>query len=199
MKLAADEITITINYETIYLKPTLRAAIRLERKHGFQKILTGLQEGSITIISDIIAESTVYKTALPAFLDEIGELPLGATLDLIVPALFAHVLRLAGLDEFEPEEARQDEKSKVERITYAERHEKLFQIATGWLGWTPEVALNATVPEIEAAYKGRIDMLKAIFASNDAENKQEEARKDLSLDEKVRLAFGNYKIRKVTA
>lgn len=30
-------------------------------------------------------------------------------------------------------------------------------MATGWLGWTPEQALNTPIPQIELALEGRIE------------------------------------------
>ena len=52
MRLAADEITISIGNEMIYLKPTLRAAFRLERRHGgFDKIAKAIAAGNVTIMS----------------------------------------------------------------------------------------------------------------------------------------------------
>lgn len=37
----------------------------------------------------------------------------------------------------------------------------------GWLGWTPEQAFNASIPDILTAYEGRMDMLKAIFGGSE--------------------------------
>jgi hypothetical protein len=37
--------------------------------------------------------------------------------------------------------------------------EHLFGIATGWLGWTPEVALHTPMPQIYVALKARVRWL----------------------------------------
>lgn len=39
----------------------------------------------------------------------------------------------------------------------------------GWLGWTPEQAYNAAIPDILTAYEGRTDMLRAIFGGEEPE------------------------------
>lgn len=37
----------------------------------------------------------------------------------------------------------------------------MLERATGWLGWTPEVALRSSIFHIEMAMAGKIDFLKA--------------------------------------
>lgn len=36
----------------------------------------------------------------------------------------------------------------------------MFQIATGYLGWTPDVALNTPICQIELALQGRVEWVK---------------------------------------
>lgn len=48
-------------------------------------------------------------------------------------------------------------------MSHADFHAWLFKAATGWLGWTPAVALATPIPQIAAAHDGRIDMLAALF------------------------------------
>lgn len=35
----------------------------------------------------------------------------------------------------------------------------MFETATGWLGWTPEVVLNTPLSQINLALKGRVDFI----------------------------------------
>lgn len=37
----------------------------------------------------------------------------------------------------------------------------MFKIATGWLGWTPHVALNTPIGQIRLAIDGKIAFIKA--------------------------------------
>lgn len=38
--------------------------------------------------------------------------------------------------------------------------DELFRLATGWLGWVPEVALDTPLSQINLALAGKIDFLK---------------------------------------
>lgn len=37
----------------------------------------------------------------------------------------------------------------------------MFEQATGWLGWSPDVAKNATAAEIQAALDGKVSFIRA--------------------------------------
>lgn len=160
MRLAQDEITITLDHETIYLRPSLRAAFRLERRHdGFDKIIKGIAGGNFSIMADVIRESSDPRSSLATFLDCIDALPMRMAIERISEPLIAHVMVLAGVDS----DAVNEPKPNAERIPFSEYHTKLFRLATGWLGWPPADAWEATPAEITEAYKGRMEMLAAVF------------------------------------
>jgi hypothetical protein len=48
-------------------------------------------------------------------------------------------------------------------MSHPEYFDHLFRIGTGWIGWSEEQTLDASMPAIEAAYAGRIELLQAIF------------------------------------
>lgn len=180
MQLAADEITIRLDHEEFHLRPTLRAALRLERKHGgFDNLARHVADGNLSVIADVIRESTEGFTTLPAFLDRISKSGLKHGLEALQVPVLAHVFALAGYDEHQAEKTDEDKQAKGQKITFAEHHQKLFEIATGWLGWSPAQAWASTPAEIMAAHRGRVDMLKAIFGS------QEDKEADLSLDDQA--------------
>lgn len=160
MRLADDEITIRLEGETtIHLRPTLRAAFRLERRYGgFDKLFLSIVDGNLSCMADVIRESASAPSTLPTFLTELADLPVITGLEILTLPLLSHVAKLAGTDDNETDA------EPGERITFAEYHTRLFRIATGWVGWTPETAWNATAAEITEAFKGRTEMLKAIFA-----------------------------------
>lgn len=160
MRLAQNEIKINLDHETIYLRPSLRAAFRLESRHdGFDKIIKGIADGNFSIMADVIRESSDPRSSLANFLDGIDALPMRIAIERISEPLIAHVMVLAGADG----DASNEPKSDAERIPFAEYHTKLFRLATGWLGWSPTDAWEATPAEITEAYKGRIEMLGAVF------------------------------------
>jgi len=166
MRLADDEITIKLDHETIYLRPSLRAAFRLERRHGgFDKIIRGIADGNFSIMADVIREGADPRSSFAAFLDCIDELPLRLAIERISEPLIAYVMTLTGVDSGETSEPKPD----AERIPFAEYHTRLFRLATGWLGWTPADAWEATPAEITEAYQGRLDLLSAMFGSGKSE------------------------------
>jgi hypothetical protein len=81
--------------------------------------------------------------------------------------LQAFVLKLSGHDNADGEPV-----STGKPMPYDEYFATLFRIATGWLGWEPEAAWNATPAEIIEAQKGRIELLRAIFGGSDKEESE---------------------------
>ena len=194
MVLAHDEIEITVDGTVIFLRPTLRAAMRLERKHGgFDKIVAAIFDGSFTAMADVIEECAERRsTLIPAALrDAAVHGGLASLHGQLAPSLVSLVFSLAGVDQDEKSTAKPTEAAK---ITFAEFHERLFKIATGWLDWTPQTAWNATPAEITAAYAGKIDMLKAIHG---AAEKPAEPEAPVDLGAKVRATFRSIGTKKV--
>jgi hypothetical protein len=172
----ADDITIVIAGEEITLRPSLHHAIRLERREGsFQKLLRDIMDGSLTAACDVIRDHTV--------LDFLENRILDALPDLKAP-LLQYVMQCAGVDgDDAPAKGGKPAKS----VPFREYLQQQYKVATGWLGWSPETALDATPAEIQLAYEGRLDMLKAIFGST--ENKTSPDA-DMPLDAKFKGIFG---------
>lgn len=59
--------------------------------------------------------------------------------------------------------------------------------ATGWLGWTPEVALTTSIPMIELAIDGKIDWVKRTNPWGGAE--EVEPTKQEEVADRLKLAF----------
>jgi hypothetical protein len=165
MRLASDEITIRVSDATVRLRPTLRAALRLERRYGgFEAIVRAIADGNLTVIADVIRETSTRLSDIPDILETVGLMPLRIGLECLTEPLIQHVFALAGFDKENAEES--DRQPSGKPMSFAEYHEKLFGIATGWLGWSPETAWDATPSEIIVAYQGKLDMLKAVFGSS---------------------------------
>lgn len=157
MQLATDEIALELSpLGPVWVRPSLRAAYRLERRYGgFDKLLSAVSQGNVTAIFNVIGEATGRSND---WLSAIKGKALAPIIESLKAPLIRYVLALAGID---PERPRKN--SGGTGTTYAEHHEKLFRLATGWLGWSPDDAWNATPGEIMNAYAGRAEMLKAIF------------------------------------
>lgn len=175
----ADDITIVIAGEEIQLRPSLHHAIRLERREGsFQKLLRDIMDGSLTAACDVIRDHTD--------LDFLENRILDALPDLKAP-LLQYVMQCAGVDgDDAPAKASKGGKP-AKSVPFREYLQQQYKVATGWLGWSPETALDATPAEIQLAYEGRLDMLKAIFGSS--ENKTS-SDADMPLDAKFKGIFG---------
>ncbi|WP_353641970.1 hypothetical protein [Mesorhizobium sp. WSM2239] len=183
----ADEITITIAGEAVVLVPALRHAIRLERRPGsFSGLAREIIDGSLSAACDIIGDHTDMPFLESRVLDE---------LDRLKEPLLQYVMALAGIDpEDRPHADATRQGRKPRDIPFKEYQANLYRIGTGWLGWTPETALDATPAEILEAYRGRLDMLKAIFGSSE---EPDDKPSPLSLDDKFKIAFGSFGTTKV--
>lgn len=185
MHLADEEITITFNDERIHLRPSLRAAARLERRHdGFPAIMRAVGECSVTVIADLIKECATAPTKAPALLVVPG---IAWRLAPLVPALQVLVLNLMGID-LDAEDSAEDHSEADPGITYAEAHAELFKIATGWLGWTPADAWSASPAEIKLAFKGRLELLRAEFGGEEPTGKP---KAPATLDDKFTALMGH--------
>jgi hypothetical protein len=183
MRLADDEITIKLDHETIYLRPSLRAAFRLERRHGgFDKILRGIAEGNFSMMADVIREGADPRSSFADVLDDIDTLPMQVAIERITEPLAAYIMTLLSVETDTPNEPKPDAKP----IPFAEYHTRLFKLATGWLGWTPSDAWEATPAEIMEAHKGRLDLLSAMFGNRKDDNEitltetDEQTRRELN-------------------
>ncbi|MDB5616163.1 hypothetical protein [Tardiphaga sp.] len=158
MQLASNDVEIKVGRETLYLRPTLRAAFRLEQKYdGFEKLIRAIYTGHLAAYGDVIREGTGQRSALTDYLDNAGDTPLVVSLDLLVGPMCDFIVSLTGDAEAAVEA------SKGSPISFKEYHTKLYRLATGWLGWPPAAAWEATPAEILEAYQGRTEMLASIF------------------------------------
>lgn len=176
----AETIIVRLGDRSLELRPTLRAAMRLERAHGLENLGEKLHDLHVGAIADVIA-STAYG---PYAADEIAALIISGgmveTAMQIAPALVELLEGLAGIDP-DAEELPVETKADEERSSIAEAHRALFRIGTGKIGWTPDQTLNATPLEIVEAWKGRLELLRDIFGGAGSKPAKAEA----SLDDKI--------------
>ena len=124
----------------------------------------------------VLADAFNRPTAAECILD--------AGLEPVCGKLILFVLNCAGIDPDLQVTANSDPST----VTFAEHLTNLYGIATGWLGWTPQVALDSTPAEITEAYKGRLEMLRAIFGASDDADKPAPTKKPKTADD-LRRAF----------
>jgi hypothetical protein len=172
MKVGDDHFAIVLAGESITLRPTLRCGMRLDRRAGsFAKLIDDLNEGSLSAATFVLSPHFERLT--------LGFLIIESGLESVCTKLIPFVLECAGIDPDAQGEGGEG------AVPFSEHLRHLYRIATGWIGWTPETALDCTPGEITEAYKGRLEMLKAIFGGEDANAKPRD------LNSKIRQIFGD--------
>ena len=160
MRLADDEITITLAPSRVFvLRASLRAAFRLFELYGtYAALSNAIASGSFSALCDVITFACTDRQELVRFRATTDQLNLRDAILDNRDKLLEFVLILAGSKQSggEPSEP-------TKPITFEEYHSRLFRVATGWLGWTPETAWNATASEIVNAQQGRIEFISAVF------------------------------------
>ena len=188
-RLANERINITLDGHAVEMVPTLRAALRLARRYGtYGALIAKIMEGQVEAIADTISEGADFPTALPVILADIERRGVLSVVSLLKAPLVDFVVSLAGPTP--RDDGKAQAKTSGPSLTFDAFHEQLFQIATGWLAWTPAEAWAATPAEIIAARDGRIAMLKMIFGSAEGTGENQTPHDQLSLDEQALAVFG---------
>jgi hypothetical protein len=154
---------LTVGDETIVLRPSLRAAMRLHERHGgFSKLAEAIAKENVSAMADVVRECAYGAPDLLRFLEDAEGTPVLSDLRALVAPLVRFVAALAGADD-EADHAKTIDKAGGKPMSFADYHVALYRIGTGRLGWTPEITWNATPREIIEAYKGRSEMLAELF------------------------------------
>ncbi|MCO5159822.1 MAG: hypothetical protein M9939_01690 [Mesorhizobium sp.] len=172
-RLAPDPVVVHLDGDAVVLRPTLRAAYRLNRRDGgFPALSQGVLDGDMGALADVIEEGAGRPTAIADLLKDVAINGVERLAELREP-LLEYLAQLLGLDDAKPTDQPAD--TNAPTMSRTEYLERLFQIGTGNLGWTPADTWAASPAEIEAAFKGRCDLLRSIFGGGDdqarAENK----------------------------
>lgn len=169
---AYEGVTIAHGEYAVSLRPSLRAATILEDRFGIPALHRGLAEFNLTIISEIIlvSDSSGSQNAA-AFLSSVPGRPL-------LPFFLSVCAPLAELvSMLTPAPDPKAKPSKGKSMSWADLLAALYDRATGWLGWTPEQAWNATPTEIDCAYRAHFEKLQALHGAGG----DEEARPDVDI------------------
>ncbi len=175
-----EQVEISHGGNALTLRPSLRAATILEERFGLAALYAALEDLNFTIISEIIlvSESGGNQSAA-AFLTAVQRRPLFPFFLAVRAPLFELVSMLTPA----PEKRAQPLHATGKQVTWAEVFAALYDRATGWLGWTPEQAWNATPTEIDRAYRAHLEKLKAIHGGGSDDDKEpdpEQAERNVS-------------------
>ena len=167
MQRHASDIALAYGGNTVWLKPSLRAATHLEALHGgFPALLSKLHEFDTATIREIIryaapdraAAQTLLKALSGASLHTVQQVTLAPAFALLQALMTPVSAKITG-------EASKAPVAKA--VAWADLYADLYKLATGWLGWTPDTAWNATLSEILNAFDGHIDQLKAVHGGGE--------------------------------
>lgn len=160
---AYEGIPLVYGTTTVVLRPSLRAATRLERLHGgFPELLRKIEEFDTQTVRHVITYSAGMQASDRLFACAATQ-PLSSFMQTTQPALMALVNALLP----EPPEDQPKAENTGKPMPWAEVYRELFGLATGWLGWPPATAWDATPQEITDAFHAHLAKLKAIHGSAD--------------------------------
>lgn len=166
----AYDIPLAYGGDTVWLRPSLRAATRLESLHkGFPALLTKIQQIDTNTLREIITHAATDRSAAQTFLSRIAGKPLCDIQQTTLGPALALVAALM-MPMPEDEDTAPNAAPNAKPIAWADLYADLFKMATGLLGWPPETAWEATMPDILHAFEGHTDQLKAIHGTGDEED-----------------------------
>lgn len=162
-QLAYDAIALAYGGNTVVLRPSLRAAIQLERLHGgFPMLLRKIEEFDTLTIWHVITAAAGKEAAAPIFAHAAAK-PLKsfkrAAQEPCIALVAAFFPTTPETDAAKPTTAKP--------TPWVDLFKELYGFATGWLGWTPETAWHATPQEITDAFNAHIAKLKAIHGDGE--------------------------------
>lgn len=159
--LAYEEWEIAHGGYAVRLRPSLRAAARLERLHdGFTALHQRLVDFDTATVAEIIRQSATDPNEARAFLRHLDTLPLATVAEIALAPLDQLVRALTPAGD-----PTAKANTSTAPMSWPTAYAQLFGYGTGWLGWTAEATWNATPSEILSAFAGHIDRLHAIHGS----------------------------------
>lgn len=166
-------ITVNVNGERIDTRPTLRAAHNLNQHHGdVGAVVMRSLNGQISALFDMVREGCADTLSAERF-ERAAALPLAGWHTPAVSEFaskFGPALLCVDLDAVADEPPRPIEPTPYNKVLV-----DLYAKATGWLGWSPEEAWNATPLEIVTAVNAHVEKLKLMAgAKDDDEDTSEE-------------------------
>lgn len=161
-----DEITLALGDTTARLRPCLRAAAYFANE-GLANLSQRVGDFHLGTIHTLIKSTATDKQEASAFLAALDATPLKVASGVVTVPLLAVI---AGFVPVPDDDAKPAKHGKP--IPWPALYREFFRTATGWLGWMPEAAWQATPTEISEAFAGHIAKLKAIHGTSDDEDKK---------------------------
>lgn len=156
-RLAAEETVIMHGGNAVRLRPSLRAAYRLESRFRLLNVLNGIAACNVEIIEAILAETAVDPIAARRLLIASVDADGVRQLQRLADPLTTIVAHSYGVADYADEEHPVEHRERAGKpFSILQSLASLFEIATGWLEWSADDALAATPAQILAAQKGYV-------------------------------------------
>lgn len=163
-----DEVVLRHPGHVVVLRPSLRAAVTLERLHcDWSGLLLRLDQTHLATVQAVIRASAVNRNAAEALLASFECLPLREIKQAVAGPLYE--LLTLFLAPMVKERAGEAEPACSKPKPWSEVYAELFRFGTGWLGWSPADTWAATPTEIAQALEGKVAMMIAMNGSEEAE------------------------------
>lgn len=160
--LAREDIRLAHGSYTLRLRPSLRAAMRLERLHnGYGPLFDKLAAFHIGTVHEIIRTVATDPEQADRFLASFAAAPLQRLAEITQEPLAALITGCL------PKSSKDAGQGKP--VPWHDAYAQLYRFGTGWLQWTPQETWAATPDEILEAVEGHISKLKAIHGAADDE------------------------------
>ncbi len=179
-QLAHDAIALEYGGHTVFLRPSLRAAMHLERLHGgFPDLLRKLEEFDTLTVWHVITAGA-GRTATDALFRYAAAQPLSGFYNAAYAALFEFYKALT----LQSSETEKQAQNSTQPLPWSDLFKQLYGYATGWMGWQPEAAWNATPQDITDAFEAHMSKLMAIHGApeEDQDGPTDDQRYDNALN-----------------
>lgn len=177
MQSAYQEVELEFGGVAVFLRPSLRAAMRLECLHdGFPKLMQKIAEFDTQTVKAVL-EAAAGRSETQNLLNVASGHPLSQFAVISQASLFKLV------DALMPGSTGKQASEDANPMPWSEVYRELFKAATGVLGWPPETAWNATPQEIVDAFEAHMEMLTAIHGGPAEETgvSEEQRQQNLAL------------------
>lgn len=169
-----DEATIYHDNLVVVLKPTLRAALALvDRAEGWQPLFRRVDQFDTATICEIIRVFALDRSAAESLIAAFGILPI-SKIRKAVSGPLGELLSLfvTPFDDDNEDSADDETVRSATPLTWPDVYLQLFEIGTGWIGWTPAETWASTPAEINLALRGHVGKLNAMNGQSEPKRKE---------------------------
>ena len=159
----AYETTLCHGDHAVTLRASLRAAITISNLDGgIPAVLDHLGQGRLSTIRAIILASATDRQQAARLLSSLDGHPLRPFIDKAASACLELVAAILPTPDQAQDTTTSTTRSEAKGKPWADHFADLYGYATGWLGWPPEAAWNASADEITTAFTAHVERLVAV-------------------------------------